>query len=256
MLADKAESVTRTTIERVRLSETDSTNDEAFRRAASGEGGPFWLTADRQTGGRGRRGRSWVSNEGNLFATLVYPVSRLPEPIGVLPLVSALAVRNTISRAVGDKNRITIKWPNDVLCDGKKMSGILIEQQQLDKCALVAIGVGINITSRPEIENYPTACLAEFGGDLSANDVWAILADNFEICFSTWRGRDGFSGIRAEWLRHAAGLGETIIIAGEKSSKAGIFTTLDVNGYLVLQNKDGRTEKISTGDVILRKSEP
>lgn len=237
------------------LEETGSTNDEALRRATMGERAPFWLTAGVQSQGKGRRGRTWISEAGNLFATLIYPVLSLPTQIGGLPLVSAVVVHDTLSELVAGKVPIRIKWPNDILVDGQKLCGILIEQHQIDNQALVAIGIGINIRTRPEIANYPTACLADIDPHISTETIWPALAANFEVWFDIWRKDNGFGAIRATWLDRAAGLGETISIAGETSSKAGIFQTLDENGYLVLRHESGELERISTGDVILKKNE-
>lgn len=244
-----------TTIRRLHLEETGSTNDEALRRAASGEKAPFWLTADVQTEGKGRRGRTWISEAGNLFATLIYPVSSLPAQIGGLPLVSAVIVHDTLSDLVAGKVSIKIKWPNDILVDGQKLCGILIEQHQIDKQALIAIGIGINIRTRPDIANYPTACLADIDPQISIETIWPLLTSKYESWFDLWRAENGFGAIRAAWLDRAAGLGETISIAGETSSKTGVFQTLDENGYLVLRHESGELERISTGDVILKKNE-
>jgi len=241
---------------RYHLAVTDSTNDEALRRAAEGTGTPpFWITAERQTGGKGRRGRQWVSEPGNLFASLAYPVAGLPSETGRLPLVAAVAVREALANLVGARSPVAIKWPNDVLVGGRKLCGILIEQHVIAATELVVIGIGVNIGSRPEIARYPTACLAEIGVDASPEDVWRALAQSFCDWFAVWRGRDGFAAIREEWLAQAAGLGETIIVAGEKSSRTGIFAALDDNGCLILHTDDGGAETISSGDVILKMSE-
>jgi len=239
---------------RLHLPEVDSTNDEALRRATSGEGAPFWLTADRQTGGKGRRGRSWISDGGNLFATLVYPAGLLPAEIGRLPLVTAVVVHATLGNLLAENADLKIKWPNDVLIGGRKISGILIEQHQIGDQALVAIGIGINIQSRPEIENYPTACLADWRADLTADLVWSELDHQFARWIAVWSAENGFGSVRTQWLLHAAGFGEAIVIAGEKGSKAGIFDSLDENGYLILRHDDGSVERIATGDVILKRS--
>lgn len=258
MAANPAEVVVRPDTQqefrRLHLPEVDSTNDEALRRVADGEGAPFWLTADRQIGGKGRRGRSWISDEGNLFATLVYRAGQLPSEIGRLPLVSAVVVHAALDLLLSGCVDLKIKWPNDVLIAGQKVSGILIEQHQIAGASIVAIGIGINIRSGPEIENYPTACLADRRGDLTTGLVWSELDRQFAKWIAIWSAEDGFASIRARWLRHAAGLGETIVVSGEKSSKAGIFDSLDENGYLILRCQNGSVEKIATGDVILKPS--
>ena len=241
-------------IERIQVPQTDSTNIEALRRVAGGHAPPFWITAGRQTAGKGRRRRAWVSDPGNLFASLVYPVCDLPPRTDKLPLVAAVAVRETVAAFTGAGNAIAIKWPNDILVDGRKISGILIEQHQIGATAILVAGVGINIASRPEIASYPTACLADIGAVVAPDPVWRELAACFAKWLAVWRGRDGFAAVRQEWLRHAAGMGETIIVTDEKSSRTGIFSTLDEQGYLLLRHGDGRIERISCGDVILNLS--
>lgn len=258
MAANLAEVVvrpdTQQEIRRLHLSEVDSTNDEALRRVADGEGAPFWLTADRQIGGKGRRGRSWISDDGNLFASLVFPAVLLPSEIGRLPLVAAVVVHAAIDRLLSGCGDLKIKWPNDVLIAGRKISGILIEQHQIAGEAVVVVGIGINIRTRPEIENYPTACLADLRGDLTPDVVWRELDRQFAKWIDVWSAEDGFASIRTQWLCHAAGLGDTIVVSGEKTSRAGIFDSLDENGYLILRNQNGSVEKIATGDVILKRS--
>src|ERR1043166_8409052 len=116
------------------LDEVGSTNAEAFARARAGERGPLWITARRQTAGRGRRGRAWVSEPGTLYASLLLTDPAPPQRAAELSLVAALAVHDALAeRAAVLGPRLTLKWPNDVLCDGAKLAGILVEGEGLPR---------------------------------------------------------------------------------------------------------------------------
>ncbi|MEM1048884.1 MAG: biotin--[acetyl-CoA-carboxylase] ligase [Pseudomonadota bacterium] len=234
---------------RFHLRETDSTNSEALRRAQAGAEGPFWVTADRQIEGRGRRGRDWVSESGNLFATLVWPAAELPPETGRIPLVAALCAHRTVSAFIGDTAAVAIKWPNDILCGGGKVCGILAEQHRLADSSLIVIGIGINVASSPAIAQYPTACLADHIGAVEVDAVWARLAQDFEDGIALWSKPGGFAEIRRQWLERAAGIGERVTIRGHGPSRTGRFVTLSEDGYLVLQRNDGCTDMIASGDV-------
>ena len=140
---------------RIRYEELDSTNSEARRRAEAGEQGPLWISADRQTAGRGRRGRAWTSGEGNLAATLLLRPGT-PAPVtGQLSFVAALATAEMAAQ-FAPQAAITVKWPNDVLGAGKKLAGILLE----GGADWLAIGVGVNLTSFPEGTKFWPLALA------------------------------------------------------------------------------------------------
>ncbi|MBN9554147.1 MAG: biotin--[acetyl-CoA-carboxylase] ligase, partial [Alphaproteobacteria bacterium] len=144
-----------------RYEEIDSTNEEARRLIAAGETGPVWLTASRQTAGRGRRGRAWESAGGNLAATL------LLRPVGPqaqwaeLSFAAAIATAD-MAAALASGARIALKWPNDVLADSKKLAGILLETGNGPKPAL-AIGIGVNLAHHPEGTEFPATSLAALG---------------------------------------------------------------------------------------------
>src|SRR5271165_6875798 len=140
-----------------------STNAEALNLARQGERGPLWIVAERQTAGRGRRGRAWISEDGNVFASLLLTISALPECRPQLSLVAALAVHDAVVEiAASVKPRITIKWPNDLLLDRAKLAGILVEGEGGGDGA-AAIGIGINCTSHPADTDYPATDLAAAG---------------------------------------------------------------------------------------------
>src|SRR6266849_4732305 len=144
-----------------------STNAEALNLARQGEHGPLWIVAERQTAGRGRRGRAWISEPGNLFASLLLTAPASPEHWPQLSLVAALAVHDAVAEvAAGLKPLIAVKWPNDLLLASAKFAGILIEGEGAED-GVVAIGIGVNCVSHPPITDYPATDLAAAGAMVS-----------------------------------------------------------------------------------------
>src|SRR5262245_14857271 len=134
-----------------------STNTEALTLARAGERGPLWVTAGRQSAGKGRRGRSWTSEPGNLFASLLLTEPAPPEHWAELSLVAALAIHDAIADlAPAARSRLAIKWPNDLLLDGAKFAGILAEAEG----TTVVVGIGLNCASHPADTDYPATNLA------------------------------------------------------------------------------------------------
>ena len=223
----------------------DSTNEEARRLSRAGETGPLWIAARRQTAGRGRRGRSWVSGEGNLFATLLISA---PQPnSSQLAFVAALACAETIAH-YAPKSRVTLKWPNDVLLEGKKVCGILLEG--LGNGAL-AIGIGINIAQFPAGTEYPATSLDKVTGrGAPPDEALAILARTMSAWYDVWR-EAGFARVRDAWLARAGGLGQNIRARLEKGEMTGIFEGLDEDGALMLRTGTGTLTRIAAGDVFL-----
>lgn len=145
------------------LSETSSTNSECLARARAGDGGNLWVTAERQTGGRGRRGRLWVSERGNLYASLLLIDPAPMERLGSLPLAIAVAVQQAIRRVLPlGAEPLEVKWPNDILIGRKKTCGILVEGEGLpDGRYALIVGIGINISVMPDNPLYPVTCLRQ-----------------------------------------------------------------------------------------------
>jgi BirA family biotin operon repressor/biotin-[acetyl-CoA-carboxylase] ligase len=224
-----------------------STNADALERARSGERGPLWITAKRQTAGRGRRGRTWVSEPGNLYATLLLTDAGPPERAAELSFVAALAVHDAVAgRIPGLGRRLALKWPNDLLIDGCKFAGILIEGEG----RAVAIGIGVNCAHHPQDTTYPATDLAAAGVRASPDSVFAVLAPAMIGRIVQWNRGAGFAVIRDEWLRRAFGLGKTIRIALPEGKRDGRFETVDDAGRLVLRRADGVTETVTAGDVL------
>lgn len=232
------------------LGDVDSTNAEAMRLARAGEPGGLWVTARRQLEGRGRRGRHWVSEPGNLYASLLLELSPR-DAIGNLPLVAALAVHRALRPLFGRAaHALSIKWPNDILVDGAKVNGILLESVQLsaDRLAVV-IGCGINCAHHPADTLYPTTDLRSCGIEIDPLEMFGRLAPVMAETIAQWdRGR-GFAAIRQDWLRAAHGVGSEVRLSLQDDMLVGTFEDIDPAGYLCLRLASGELRRISAGDL-------
>jgi BirA family biotin operon repressor/biotin-[acetyl-CoA-carboxylase] ligase len=180
-----------------------STNAEALELARRGERGPLWVTAERQSAGRGRRGRQWISPPGNLYASLLLTTPGAPEHWPQLSFVAALAVYDAVVEVAAHlEPRLAIKWPNDLVLAGAKFAGTLIEGESGDRGALV-IGIGVNCSNHPEDVEYPATDLAAAGAAISPATLFAALADKMQARLAQWNGGEGFSSIRRDWLARA-----------------------------------------------------
>jgi BirA family transcriptional regulator, biotin operon repressor / biotin---[acetyl-CoA-carboxylase] ligase len=233
------------------LDTVGSTNAEALARARAGERGPLWVAALRQTAGRGRRGRSWASEAGNLYATLLLtdpsPPARAPE----LSFVAALAVHDAVLECMsGLDSRVTLKWPNDLLADGAKIAGVLIEAETLaDGRFSAALGIGLNCAHHPHDTSHPATDLAALGGDVPPHRAFRSLSAAMVRRLLQWDRGAGFSAIRRDWLANAAGVGEPIRVRTGLREFGGVFTTLDSMGRLILAAPDGTLQAIGAGEV-------
>ncbi|MGJ0509206.1 MAG: biotin--[acetyl-CoA-carboxylase] ligase [Methylocystis sp.] len=233
------------------LAETDSTNDEARRLIETGERGPLWIVAARQTKGRGRLGREWISPEGNLYASFVFsdfPETRLAPQLG---FVTGVAAMRALGASAG-QGSFKLKWPNDMLFDSAKLGGILLEGVSGGATPVAIIGIGMNIAHAPEDLPYPARALSDLGaGAPTAASVFARLTDSLCAALDVWRRGEGFDAIREEWLRSAHGLGERIrvALAGSETIE-GVFETIDATGRLMLLTDQGR-RAIDAGDVLV-----
>ncbi len=228
----------------------DSTNEEARRRAAVGERGPLWICAKRQTAGRGRRGREWESPEGNLMATLLIAPGVTPPEAARLSFVAALAVHDLVA-SYATRSAVKVKWPNDVLIDGKKVAGILLESSGdagVDVLPWVAIGIGVNLMHAPTAAQDPATFVGAHGPTPSPAEALAALAEAWETRFRTWRV-SGFAAIRDAWLGVAAGLGQAIEVRLPGETLTGRFETLMPDGALSLLLPSGARRAITAGEV-------
>ena len=227
--------------------ELDSTNSEARRLAQAGEQGPLWITAERQTAGRGRRGRVWNSGQGNLAATLLLRPEAPAAIIGQLSFAAALAVAEMAAH-FAPQAAITVKWPNDVLAEGRKLAGILLEVGPAPKGIWLAIGIGVNLASFPQGTEFPATSLAQLGiAPPSADAALSVLAARFAHWYALWMS-EGFEIVRAAWLAQAGGLGLPIRARLPHEIREGVFEGIDSAGALLL-NEQGRVSAIAAGEV-------
>ncbi len=231
------------------LEKIDSTNTEARRRAEAGESGPLWITALRQTAGRGRRGRPWETGEGNLAATYLFTTARKPAEAAQISFVAALAAADLASRCVPPA-KDSLKWPNDLLIAGKKAAGILAESGQGREGLWVAVGVGVNLAKAPVSPERPATTFAEH---MSAPppaplDALTALAQAFDHWRGLWDG-GGFGPIADAWTAKAYGIGERCVARLANETVEGIAEGLDSDGALKLRIADGSVRRITAGDV-------
>jgi BirA family biotin operon repressor/biotin-[acetyl-CoA-carboxylase] ligase len=208
------------------------------------EGAPegLWLRAERQTGGRGRQGRDWHSPSGNLYASTLVRLRPGDPAAATLALVAAVALQEVIS-AYAPVHQVLIKWPNDLLVEGEKLSGILLERAD----DAVVIGIGVNLASHPEGLDRPVTSLATLIGAAPHPATFLeTLADSFARWLGRWRG-EGLASVRSKWLAAAHPIGTALATsAGE-----GLFEGLDETGALRLRLADGASHVIHAGDVFL-----
>lgn len=236
------------------LIETVSTNGECLARARAGDPGGLWITAGRQTGGRGRRGRPWVSEPGNLYSSLLLIDPAPAERLASLPLAVAIAVHRAVRSVLPPgAEPVEIKWPNDILIGRKKTCGILLEGEALPEGRqAIVIGIGINVTVMPENPIYPVTCLRDQGSAASPEELFAHLFAAMAEVLDAWdRGR-GIREITARWRDVACGIGEKITVNLPDRSISGLFVDIDDNGLLMLDTGQGRIMPIAAGDVFLK----
>ena len=228
---------------RIVLPEIDSSNAEGFRRAGGLEG-PTWILAGIQTAGRGRRARPWVSPRGNFHATLVLKPQEPPEVVALRSFAAALALRDALVAVTGLPGSFALKWPNDVLLNGGKLAGILLESQGLaGPSPVLCIGIGVNLIAAPDAAAVepgavpPVSLLQETGLRLTPEaflDVLAPAYDRWEARFQA----EGFGPLRAEWLAHAARLGQVIRARTGTETREGVFDSIDAQGNLILRTRE------------------
>ncbi len=232
-----------------------STNAEALRRAALGERGPQWFVTAEQTAGRGRRDRAWSAPRGNLAASILEVIDVTPAVAATLGFVAGLAVHAALRSVCTLAPELpppdfTLKWPNDVLAGGAKLVGILLEAEAAGSGQLaVAAGIGVNVVAAPTDTPYPAASLASLGIATSAGAVFAALSDAWAEYRGMWSGGEGFSDIRALWLKRAAGVGQPVSVRGGRTGVDGIFETIDNTGCMIVATSDGRRVSVSAGEV-------
>ncbi len=236
----------------VTLDTVGSTNDEARLLAGKGAGDGTLIRARRQTAGRGRLGRNWVSEVGNLYVSMILKPGCGVGQAGLVGFVAANAVADAIAEVLPDTVPVGCKWPNDVLAAGRKVSGMLLETEMnaIGGLDWLIVGVGINVDSHPEDTHFPATSLKACGadGDLSAETVLEAFCRNFRAGYAEW-SRNGFDPVRRAWLARAVGRGTDIRAHTATSTLEGVFEDMDAGGALILRGTDGTLTKVSAGDV-------
>lgn len=235
------------------VEETASTNADLAQRLGAGEHVPegYWLRAIRQNAGRGRRGRDWFSPEGNLTCSTVVNLRASDPPIHSLAFVAALAVHDVVAEALDPHpagvDHCILKWPNDVLVNGAKISGVLLERCGDD----VVTGIGINVCSAPDLSDRPTTSLQAAGAACEAAAVLDRLAARFAARLTQWR-TEGLAMVLADWQRSASPVGTPLLVTlDEEGALPGQFAGLDPDGALRLRLADGSLRVVHAGDVSL-----
>lgn len=227
--------------------ETGSTNADLAARLRAGEFVPegHWLVADRQTAGRGRKGREWFDGSGNYMGSTVVHVRRGDPDPTTLALLCGLAVGDAIERHLPAGSALQLKWPNDVMIGRAKLAGVLLERQD----DAVLVGIGVNLASAPKIVGRETIALADLGAVADRDAFAADLARLFDIELERWRGF-GVAPFVRRWLAAAHPLG-TALSVGEPGEAPldGQFAGLTDDGALQLRLADGRTVVIHAGEV-------
>ncbi len=235
----------------LRFESLDSTNEEALRRLAARANMPFWIVANEQTKGRGRSGRHWRSPAGNLYASLVIETGVSASVATQLSLVAGLAVHEAVATRLpaDQRQRLRLKWPNDVMLGAAKLAGILLESIAPPKWKGLAVilGVGINVSNAPPETDRAVASL---GLEVSAvPQVFASLAAALSEWLERWDEGRGFPAIREAWLGRALSLNGPISVNLNGSAIRGRFRGVDAAGALQLETKPGVVITVTAGDI-------
>ncbi len=241
-----------------------STSTEAAQAAQAGDVGDVWFAALQQTAGRGRRGRQWETAHGNLAASLLVVPDCDPAQAATLGFVAGVALNRALARFVpgatvrlgidgadlAGGGRIALKWPNDVLADGAKLAGILLEAiaRKDGRMAIVA-GIGVNVVAAPEGLPYPAVSITSLGWPVTAAEIFAALSDEWVDAFDIWNNGRGVPDILALWRSAAAGIGAPVAVNRDGEVVRGIFETIDSAGRLIVRAEDNSRVAITAGDV-------
>jgi len=237
----------------LKLETVDSTNAEARRRALAGEPGPLWIWSARQSQGRGRGGREWVSQPGNLFASLLIGLNCPLRVASQLALVAGIVTFDTIAKLIAYEGRseVLLKWPNDVLLAGEKVAGMLLENVggANENRSVVVIGTGINLASHPENLPQPAVSLASYGMTVTPADALEALAASTLEWLNRWGEGACFPTIRRAWLDRAGPTGRPLTVRVGSQEAEGVYGGLDADGALRLLMPGGGEYRVTAGDV-------
>ena len=243
--------------------EIGSTSTEAVHAAETGDVGEVWFASLRQTAGRGRRGRAWETPSGNLAASLMIVPDCDPAIAATLGFVAGVALnralaatlppgvlRTGIDGADGAGARIALKWPNDLLADGQKLAGILLEaNKRPDSRLAIVIGFGVNVVNAPAGLPYPATSLTSLGAEVSAETIFSSLAEEWVVAYELWDHGRNVADILRLWRASAAGIGAEVAVSRDGGVVRGIFESIDDSGRLIVRANDNSRIAITAGDV-------
>jgi BirA family transcriptional regulator, biotin operon repressor / biotin---[acetyl-CoA-carboxylase] ligase len=242
----------------LRLETVDSTNAEARRRGEAGEPGPLWIWSLRQSAGRGRNGRQWQSQHGNLFASLLIGLTCPLRTASQLALLAGVVAYDTAAKLLPEEvhSELLLKWPNDVLLKGSKVAGMLLEsasEPAPNRCKVV-IGTGINLATIPPDLEQPATSLAAHGGAATPAAAFETLAAVTDAWLMRWDEGVSFQTVRRAWLDRAGPTGRPLRVRLHGEEAEGTFAGLDSGGALRLLMSDGAERRIAAGDVFFANS--
>lgn len=242
-----------------------STSTEAMALARAGDRGRVWLASLEQTAGHGRRGRQWQTPPGNLAASVFVRTTASISRAATLGFVGGLALHDALSELAPDlavrmaldhgespaKGRLALKWPNDLVADdGKKVAGILLQAVDLGRGEVgVIAGIGVNVVAAPEGVPVPVTSLLGLGNRITAEELFAEIAEAWVAHERRWDNGKGLDAIRRLWLERASGLGEEVAVRTDAGVTRGIFETIDEEGCLVVRASDGSARRVTAGEV-------
>ncbi|WP_316189250.1 biotin--[acetyl-CoA-carboxylase] ligase [Bradyrhizobium sp. SZCCHNS1054] len=241
----------------VAFEQVGSTNAEALAFARRGERRPCWFVTSEQTAGRGRRSRPWVAPKGNLASSVIEVMDAAPAVAATLGFAAGLAIEHALRRVSleavlrsgGGQFNFALKWPNDVLANGQKLCGILLEAEQVPAGLAVVVGIGTNVIVAPTGTPTPATSLRAMGIEIAAEDLFTALSDGWVEFRGIWNNGRGFAEIRKLWLERAAGLGQAVAIRSGHAMIEGTFDTIDEQGCMVVRTTEGQLVPITAGDV-------
>lgn len=224
----------------ISLDSVDSTSTEAQRRAAAGEPLPFWLISAEQTNARARRGRQWSAAPGNFMASVMIRTQGELAQAALRSFTASLALYDALDQLLEIGPELSLKWPNDVLYQGKKLAGILLESTALRGEVQLCIGIGVNLASAPDPKTLERQAMApvSLAGAISPDYLLQALAASFAK-YEDMLNTHGFAPIRDEWLSKAARRGEVITARLSDREFVGRFETVDDTGAIVLHTNTG-----------------
>jgi BirA family biotin operon repressor/biotin-[acetyl-CoA-carboxylase] ligase len=242
----------------IALDTVGSTNTDALARAAAGERGPLWIVAREQTAGRGRRRREWVSPPGNLYASLLLTDAAPPSLAPGICFVAALGLHDALLDTTHGvaPDRLRLKWPNDILLDGKKLAGILVEGTSVEGRSATVLGFGVNCRAHPSDVAYPATNLLAVGNAVAPEALLPTLGSRMSERLEEWARGENFAAIRSAWMARAAGIGSEIEVRFADRTIPGTFETLDASGALILARRDGGRETIAAADIFPMTARP